>query len=94
MESANRSRRSAKEIKALLELFDSSGMSAKQFCITNAISGTVFYKWRGRYRVGEENNDFIPLQVEASGLYGLFAEVNGIRIYQPVSASYLKELLP
>jgi hypothetical protein len=93
MEQVKRSRRTAKEIRGLLELFDSSAMSAKQFCITNGISETVFYKWRGRYRAVEQKNDFIPLRVEASGLHSLFAEVNGIRIYQPVSASFLKELL-
>jgi hypothetical protein len=94
MEPAKKSRRTAQEIKALLALFDSSGMSAKQFCITNAISETAFYKWRGRYRAVEEKNDFIPLQIASASSPGLFAEVSGIRIYQPVSASFLKELLP
>jgi hypothetical protein len=41
----------------------------------------------------EEKNDFIPLQVATSSSPVLFAEVKGIRIYQAVSASYLKELL-
>ena len=93
-EQTRRSRRTAKEIKELLELFDSSGMSAKQFCTANGFSETVFYKWRGRYRAVEEKNGFVPLQVAASESPGLFAEVNGIRIYQAVSASFLKELLP
>jgi len=93
MEQIKRFRRTAKEIRQLLELFDSSGLSAKQFCITNGISETVFYKWRGRYRTVEEKNDFIPLQVATSSSPVLFAEVKGIRIYQAVSASYLKELL-
>jgi hypothetical protein len=94
MEQVKRSRRNAKEIKALLESFDSSEMTVKQFCTTNGLSETVFYKWRGRYRAVEENNDFIALQVSSSSSSGLFAEVNGIRIYQTVSASFLKELLP
>ena len=93
MEQAKRSRRSSKEIKELLELFDSSGISVKQFCSSNGISETVFYKWRGRYRMVEEKNEFIPLQLASSSSPGLFAEVNGIRIYQVVSASFLKELL-
>ncbi len=92
---AKRSRRTAKEIRRLLELFDTSGLNAKQFCITNAISETVFYKWCGRYRAMEEKNEFIPLEVStATPTEGaLFAEVSGIRIYQAVSASFLKELL-
>lgn len=93
MEQAKKSRRSSKEIKELLALFGSSGLSAKQFCLTNAISETVFYKWRGRYRMAEQKNAFIPLQVASCSSPGLFAEVNGIRIFQPVSASFLKELL-
>lgn len=93
MEQAKRPRRSSKEIKELLGLFELSGMSAKQFCITYEISETVFYKWRGRYRTVQEKNQFIPLHVCSSPSSGLFAEVNGIRIYQVVSASFLKELL-
>ena len=93
MEQAKKSRRSSKEIKELLALFDSSGLSAKQFCTNNGISETAFYKWRGRYRTVEAKSDFIPLQVASSSSPGLFAEVNGIRIFQPVSASFLKELL-
>ncbi len=92
---AKRSRRTAKEIRRLLELFDSSGQSPKEFCRTHGISDTVFYKWRGRYRAAEEKNEFIPLEVStATPTEGaLFAEVSGIRIYQAVSASFLKELL-
>ena len=94
MDQAKRPRRSAKEIKELLVLFESSGVSAKQFCADNRISTAVFYKWRERYRTQEEKTDFIPLQVTSSASIALFAEVNGIRIYQAVSASFLKELLP
>jgi hypothetical protein len=37
------------------------------------------------------NSAFAHVQVEAA--VGLFAEVKGIKLYQPVSAGYLKELL-
>lgn len=94
MEQVKRSRRTVTEIRGLLELFHSSGQGVKDFCIANGISETVFYKWRGRYRMVEEKNEFIPLQLASSSSPGLFAEVNGIRIYQVVSASFLKELLP
>ena len=94
MEPAKKTRSSSKEIKELLALFDSSGLSAKQFCTNNGIRETAFYKWRGRYRAVEPKSDFIPLEVASSSSPGLFAEVNGIRIFQVVSASFLKELLP
>lgn len=87
-------RRTAKEIKELLDLFELSALTAKQFCSTRGISETAFYKWRGRYRSVEVTSDFIPLQVAATSSEGaLFAEVSGIRIYQAVPAAYLKELL-
>ena len=86
-------RKTATQIRGLLDLFDVSALSAKEFCSTHGISETTFYKWRGRYRSVDVRNDFIPLQVAATSTEAaLFAEVNGIRIYQAVPASYLKEL--
>lgn len=88
-------RRTASEIRVLLDLFDLSAVTAKEFCSTHGIRETAFYKWRGRYRTREEEQAFIPLHVASpsSGEAALFAEVNGIRIYQAVPASYLKELV-
>lgn len=37
---------------------------------------------------------FAEVMVRSTLAGTLFAEVNGIRIYQPVNASFLKELLP
>ena len=94
-ELAGRIRRTAPEIRGLLDLFDVSALSAKEFCSTHGISEAAFYKWRGRYRTREEEQAFIPLHVASpsSDEAALFAEVNGIRIYQAVPAAYLKELV-
>jgi len=91
-----RRRRTSGEIKQLLEDFKQSGINAAEFCTTIGISEGAFYKWRSRY--GEKpvsaQNGFVSLQALSPGNEpGLFAEVKGIRIYQAVSAQYLKELL-
>ena len=92
-----RSRRTSAEIKQLLEAFSDAAISAKEFCMQHDICEAGFYKWRSRYGASpsENRNDFLILKQTSVPLpeSALFAEVKGIRIYQPVTASYLKELL-
>ena len=96
-----RSGRSSKEIKELLQSFEQSGDDLKEFCQAHNIGVSTFQKWKSRYGKKEaapaEEEGFVSLQlspVAASGnTEGLFAEVRGIKLYQPVAASYLKELL-
>ncbi len=91
-----RSRRTSEEIKKLLADFKQSGTDAKDFCNTHGINPGVFYKWKARHlnKPAARQNGFVALQPFAA-LQGaaLFAEVKGIKIYQAVTASYLKELL-
>ena len=89
-----RSRRTSVEITSLLASYKQSGMSAKEFCKTHDITEGVFYKWRSRNlnRPLAKQSAFIALQPSV-GTASLFAEVKGIKIYQAVEASYLKELL-
>jgi hypothetical protein len=51
-----------------------------------------------RYRNVAEQKDtsagFAKVVIRSSLPGTLFAEVNGIRLYQPVHAAFLKELLP
>ena len=96
-EQIKRMRRTSAEIKNLLELFSQSGIAAKEFCLLHSISEAGFYKWRARYvnKSTSKENNFVQLH-ETSDLKNgkvLFAEVSGIRIYQAVTASYLKELI-
>ena len=96
-EQTKRARRTSVEIKNLLEVFSQSGMSAKEFCLHHSISEAGFYKWRARYvnASTSKKNDFVILRESSEVNNGsmLFAEVKGIRIYQAVAASYLKELI-
>ena len=93
-----RVRRTSVEIKKLLKEFTDGGLTTKEFCILHNITEAVFHKWRSRYSdVLSKNRDgFVALKQTGSGRTlneMLFAEVKGIRIYQAVSAAYLKELL-
>ena len=86
-----RRRRSHAEILNLLSEYSKTNASVKQFCITHNINKASFHKWQSRYKTKQPAGAFVPLQVTSSIV--LFAEVKGIKIYQPVPAAYLKELL-
>jgi hypothetical protein len=79
-------------IVRLLEEQSRSGQSIKSFCAANGIAEGTFHNWKHRYN-GEVDAcaGFATVQLIAEP--GLFAAVGGIKIYQSVSAAYLKELL-
>ncbi|RYY69661.1 MAG: hypothetical protein EOO13_08860 [Chitinophagaceae bacterium] len=97
-ERSKRPRRTSAEIKSILEEFKQSNLSAKEFCKVHDIGEAGFYKWKSRYgdRESVQSGSFITFQQQSSlpapGVK-LFAEVKGIKLYQAVEASYLKELL-
>jgi hypothetical protein len=87
--------RSKSEIRDLLVQQQQSGLSVKSFCGERSISEGTFHNWKKRYsgEPGMINSDaFTSIQPDRLPV-GLFAEVNGIKLYQPVSAGYLKELV-
>jgi hypothetical protein len=81
-------------ILRLLQEQAQSGQNIKTFCVAQGIAGGTFHRWKHKYGVGEDHSaaSFTPIQVIPEP--GLFAMVDSIKIYQPVSAAYLKELLP
>ena len=88
--------RSKREIAQLLKEHAQSGLSVKAFCAGLPIAEGTFYHWKKKF---SKNTDpagkagFAPIEIVPSAGNGLFAEVGSIKIYQPVSAAYLKELL-
>lgn len=91
--------RSDEEVLALLDEFDKSNLSVKEFCELSDISEATYYNWKNKFKRSDrkiEATGFTTLQIahEQVAESGLFAEVNGIRLYQAVPAAYLKELLP
>jgi len=91
-----RNRRTRAQIESLLAEFSKSNMTVKQFCQAHCINTGTFHKWQARDKIRvlpeAESPGFAPVAVESPSA-GLFAEVKGIRLYQPVSAMFLKELL-
>ena len=95
-QSSRRPRRNSQQISALLAKYNSSGLSVSDFCERHQIHESNLHKWISRAKQKSGKKDirraaFAEVQVTSSENL-LFAEVNGIRIYQPVAASYLKEL--
>ena len=86
-------RRNKAEIQLLLEAFAKAGQSVQSFCHQHNIGKSTFHKWQSRYNISK---GFADIEIVGGGVQHcttLFAEVKGIKIYQPVSAAYLKALL-
>ena len=93
-------RRSKEEIISILEACGKSKMSVKEFVKSKGIHEATYYNWRNKYgskeRKQKPGRGFATLKINpspATHAAALFAEVGGIKIYQPVAASYLKELI-
>lgn len=95
-----RPRRTVIQINQLLDKFENSTMSISEFCIANDVCKATYHKWCSRYRSSGSQKisdaGFTSLEItpsSGSAYACLFAEVRGIRIYQPVTAGFLKELI-
>jgi len=91
--------RTKEQILALLEEQQKSNLSVKIFCERSGISSATFFNWRKRFGSGSHGQPiagFASLQVTHQmppAAPRLFAEAGGIKIYQFVEATYLKELI-
>jgi hypothetical protein len=90
--------RSEEQVLAILEEFEKSGFTAKEYCAISELNETTFYSWLRKYRQRSEEEikgfatvEVLPAVTPASPV--LFAEVGAIRLYKEVSAEYLKSLL-
>lgn len=94
MENISPVRRLFRSKPAILELLkqqQQSGLSIQAFCSQQSIPSGSFHNWKKKYGTADvASSAFTTVQISSSA--ALFAEVNGIRLYQPVSAGYLKEL--
>ena len=85
--------RNEAQIRELLASYAASGLSIKSFCQANGIPNGSFHNWQKKYGAHQKSSGFTSVSIATTAAV-LFAEVNGIRLYQPVSTTYLKELLP
>jgi hypothetical protein len=93
----------SQDVFKLLEEFETNGkITAREFCARHQMTHSKFYYWlkqyRNRHADSPVSKGFVPLVVKtksflsAPGTNCLFAEVNGIRLYQVVPPEYLKFL--
>lgn len=94
------SRRNKEQILELLSEYDKvHGTTVKAFCKRHQFSEGSFYSARSRYRPTDiskpQSSHFIAIASPAfkEPASTLFAEVKGIKLYQPVPADYLKALI-
>lgn len=94
------SRRSTNQMLELLNEYDkANGMTIKAFCQLHHINLGSFYTARKRHRLRavptKQTSGFIAIgkPTHTGPVNNLFAEVNGIRLYQAMPADYLKALV-
>ena len=90
--------RSEEQILAILDEFDKSGFTQKEYCELSDINEVTFYSWMKKYRriSGEEPKGFVTVEVMPNTVHTrpqLFAEVGSIRLFREVTAEYLKSLI-
>jgi transposase-like protein len=91
--SIRKSFRTREERLQLLAEYEQGTQSIKPFFASHNIPTATFHNWKKNYTNScKEQPGFADIEVTSVST-GLFAEVGRIRIYQPVSAAYLKELL-
>jgi transposase-like protein len=90
--------RGEEAILNILAAYKKSKLSIKAFCLEHNIASATFHNWKKKYSKRlvktATTNGFAELQITLPAISAspLFAEVKEIKIYQPVTAAYLKEL--
>jgi hypothetical protein len=93
-------KRSAEEMRYLLEEQSRSGLVVKDFCKEHGLSPGVFYYWQKKFRQ-QHTISIAPLGFKEIALHDhsnrtigdVYAEYKGIRFYQEPSALLLKQLI-
>lgn len=81
----------------LLEAQESSGLSIKDFCISQDISVASFYQWRHRLQGSKasEGRLFSPIEIQEKPLGSITVELPGgvlLRFSQLPPVGYLRDL--
>ena len=87
---------------AMIDAWQQSGLSQKQYCLQNNIAYHIFHYWYKRYRDkqaarGSDPAGFIPLTVNGASSTGYvelqFPDGKKILFHGPVSVDYLKAMI-
>jgi hypothetical protein len=88
--------RNEEQILSILDEYEKSGFTQKEFCEVSDINEVTFYSWLKKYRPKQDDvKGFATIEVvkRPEMNFQLFAEVGYIKIYKEVPAEYLKALL-
>jgi hypothetical protein len=86
----------------MIDAWQQSGLSQKQYCLQNNIAYHIFHYWYKRYRdkqiaQGSNSAGFIPLTVNRVSSTGYvevqFPDGKKILFHGPVSVDYLKAMI-
>lgn len=91
----------ADKMKEIVSKYAASGKTVTQYCAANKIKEKTFYYWLRKYRKTNTTiltkPTILPINIDSISIQGesqpLFAELLGIKIYQPVPAEYLLTLI-
>ena len=87
--------RTEEQILSILDEYDNSGFTAKEFAEVSDINDATFYSWLKKYRskADQEPGGFATIEVTpvfSNTQATLFAKVGQIEVYKEVSAGFLK----
>ena len=90
--------RTEEQILCILDEYDSSGFTAKEFAEVSDINDATFYSWLKKYRTKPDQEPGGFTTIEVTPVFdkpsaSLFAKVGQIEVYKEVSAGFLKSLL-
>jgi hypothetical protein len=93
MENHDRIKRQ-EEMLSLIGQWQESGKSQKSFCQEHELTYTTFYYWLRRYRRGQDENNFLPIEI-SSGSHIEIRYPDGVILQIPAATklSTVKQLL-
>jgi len=90
--------RTEEQILGILEEYEKSGFTAKEFAEVSDIHEATFYSWLRKYPKGgcDEVKGFATIEVTPTLVHSkpkLFAEIGNLKLYKEVTPEYLKALM-
>ncbi len=90
--------RTEEQILSLLEEYEKSGFTPKEFAEISEIHEATLYSWLRKYPKGgaEEAKGFATIEVTPALVQSkpkLFAEIGSLKLYKEVPPEYLKALM-
>jgi hypothetical protein len=70
------------EMRPIIERWEVSGLTKKEFCDQQQIAPSVFYYWYKKYKTQDNSSGFIPIKIKST-TYGDHLEIiypNGVKL--------------